>query len=362
MKKSLLILPILPAMLLGSCSINQMDQSPIAIDYGYINNSTLTINQLEIGYSDVTNMVDRKESFVLLIFHDRNCGCWTNFNPIAIQFMKNYNLRFFAFDNGLLEDKKNDYGIYRGTEAMPGICFFRRGKLIRQVIFEKTKKQQRKIFTNYETLAQFMVQNIYLPKMYYVDKTTLDAKITGGDEFNILFSQETCGDCKMITKEVLYKWSESVKKQPVIENNKFVFDVLYVFDTQPYVNNGTIQDIRDEYYLSNVNNIDLGFGRGYVPTFQRRLGMTVLDMITVLNDQLGENDTLVSFFSEDRVAASPILKNHTKWIVDGKQLTKDEIGSYIDPSTEIEYRYVNKDAQLKWHKPATELFLSTYVK
>lgn len=356
MKKSLLFLSLFTALTMASCG-ESTDTSKIALDYGYdYKNDIVVIDELEIGYSSLVNLIDNQESFVLLIFHNRTCDCWEDFSPLAVQFMNKYNLRFYAFDNALLEGE-NNYGIYRGTDAMPGICFFRRGTLIRQSIYGKIDVNHRKFFKYYEDLEKYMFDNIYLPKMYYLDRESLDEKISSDEEFNLYVARTGCNDC-LAANGVLLDWSDN-NKETTIQNN------LYIFDLKPY-HPGRPDDpgydekypiyiaIKTEYKLSEEGNASFGYDAGYVPTFQRWKNGDVIDMITILNDSaVGEDvKTQSSYFTEARVNASPMLRN-TTYIFQGREIGADELD---------ERGRFTRDAQLKQQTPILKLYLSTYVK
>ena len=351
MKKSLLFLSVLTSISMASCGGSDVDTSKIALDYGYeYKNDIVNIYELEIGYSTLTNKVDSNESFVLLIFNNRSCGCWTNFAPLAVQFMNKYNLRFYAFDNAMLEGEDN-YGIYRGTDAMPGICFFRRGKLIRQSIYGKLDIKQRKFFMDYDALEEYMFDNIYLPKMYYIDKDTLEAKMNSTTlEFNLYVALKGCGDCAAINRDYISPWVDQ-------NGQTTINDKLYIFDIYPYENNETTPNIRDFCWLSPLYNEKFGYQNtkhGYVPTFQRWKNGEVIDMITVLND-FADKDTgeVLSYFNQTRISNSPILSEANYHVYD-KEI--------IDSSLINPWGTVNQNKQLEWHLPAVKLFFDAYVK
>ena len=157
MKKSLVFLSLLTALSTVSCGGEEIDTSPIALDFGYIyKNGVYDLNQISVSYADLLDIVDREESFVLLIYHDPICTCWTNFYPIAMQFMNEYNVKLYAFDNAELAGHKEKFGIYESTgSALPGICFFRRGRLLRQTIYGRIRRgPDRFIFTDYSRFKE----------------------------------------------------------------------------------------------------------------------------------------------------------------------------------------------------------------
>lgn len=357
MKKSLLFLSLFTALTMASCG-ESTDTSKIALDYGYdYKNDIVVIDELEIGYSSLVNLIDNQESFVLLIFHNRTCDCWEDFSPLAVQFMNKYNLRFYAFDNALLEGEDN-YGIYRGTDAMPGICFFRRGTLIRQSIYGKLDINHRKFFKDYDALESYMFDNIYLPKMYFIDKESLDTKITNNEDFSLYVGRGECPDCQRVNKKVIYAWNDA---------NTTVSKSMYIFDIDPYYAKKPTEgdpeyeekyakylaylEFKTTYGLSEAGNENFGYGTGYVPTFQVRKGSTINDMITVLNDSFNADKVVSSYFNATRISNSPILRNTgDTYLFDGKVLTDQEKANWWTTT------------QLSWHKPIVELFLNSYLK
>lgn len=358
MKKSLLFLSVLTAISLASCGGNDVDTTKIALDYGYdYKNDIVNIEEVEIGYTSLTNLIDNKESFVLLIYHNPTCGCWTDFNPLAVQFMNKYNVVFHSFDNALLEGK-NNYGIYQGTDAMPGICFFRRGQLIRQSIYGKLDINNRKMFKDYEALEQYLFDNIYLPKMTYIDKDTLDSKISNDEDFALYVARSGCGDCKTVNQQVLYSWNDV---------NTTVNHMMYIFDIEPYYARKPAETdpeyeekyakyeaylaFKTTYGLSEAGNEKFGYSTGYIPTFQIRKGSTITDMITVLNDSVNAEKVVSSYFTQARISNSPLLRNTgDTYLFDGKVLTNEQKQNW------------RTTVQLSWHKPIVELFLNSYIK
>ena len=358
MKKSLLFLSVLTAISLASCGGSDIDTSKIALDYGYdYKNDIVNIEEVEIGYTSLTNLIDNKESFVLLIYHNPTCGCWTEFNPLAVQFMNKYNVVFHSFDNALLENEDN-YGIYQGTAAMPGICFFRRGQLIRQTIYGKLDINNRKMFKDYDALEQYLFDNIYLPKMTYIDKDTLDNKIASNEDFALYVARAGCGDCKSVNQQVLYSWNDV---------NTTVNHEMYIFDIEPYYARKPAETdpeyeekyakyeaylaFKTTYGLSEAGNEKFGYGTGYVPTFQIRKGSTITDMITVLNDSVNAEKVVSSYFTQARISSSPLLRNTGDiYLFEGKVLTDEQKQNW------------RTTVQLSWHRPIVELFLNTYIK
>lgn len=349
MKKSLLFLSLLTSVSLTSCGGNEPSFEKVNLKYGYIADTAVTEKeQLEIGYSTLKDMVDDKESFILLLFHDRTCGCWKwELGPIAVEYMNKYNIKLYAFDNALLVGETDTFGLYTRTDNVPGICFFEKGKLLRQTIYRRLDEKHRQMFKDLDAFSAFVNENCYLPKMYYIEKEKLDAKISNNDDFNLYVTKSGCPDCGKIEEEYVDKW---------IETNKLleVKEMLYVFDVKKYNDTPEYQTIKDAYGLSVAGNSIFGYGNGFMPTFQRREQGKITDMITVLNDSADKDTGLVtSYFTAARIAASPILSKAQFDVIDG---------TTIDTSFILPWGGINQQKQLEWHLPATEMFFDTYVK
>ena len=359
MKKILPLILSVPALLLSSCKSEQVDKSKICLDYGSYHNDELEdwTQFDELDYDNLDALITSKENFVLLTFHNRSCGCWTDFGIVAVKYANKYHYDFRIFDVAELSGHKEKFGIYSGEDLMPGICFFRRGKLIRQTIFGKLSENNQRIFKRLDLFEQFMDKNIYLPKMYWLEQEVLDDKLDHNEELNLYVAKKTCEDCNYVNKNYLYKWSS---KNFTLEKPLYLFDIE-IFQTGDYPE-GYYQQMKDRYGLSVTGNPTFGYGNGYVPTFQHRVGWTIQDMITILNDSVEKvEDKFVihSYFTETRVNNSQTLSQDSeKYILEGKYASDSDVE---ETAWEGYYRFTQK-GQYKMHKATLELFFSTYVK
>lgn len=356
MKKLLGLFALVPTLILASCGSNNLDSSKIALDTGNIYSKSITYSDFhEMDYDELEACTIDKLSFVLVTFNDRTCGCWRDFNPLFVRFANEHHYQVKLFDIGLFEGHSNKFGIYSVTNHMPGICFFRRGKLVRQSVYGKNAENNRKMFKEYKVFEQFMLENVYLPKLYYVDKETLDGKISSNNEFSLYVARTSCGDCGRIEKDYIHTWTDKNK-------NTTLNDYLYIFDIQSYRSDMTLyQQIKDQYGLSTVYNTDFGYDTGYVPTFQRWKNGEIIDMITVLNDSVDSNLKVTSYFNQSRISKSPLLKDTgDEYLFDQKVVTEDDVTSMEYEG--VTYTFLKQDVQFKWHQPIVELFFNEYVK
>lgn len=373
MKKLIAFLLTIPTLLFTSCHAGEIDKSKIALDYGYYHsNQIVSWTQFDdLDYDDLDALISNKLSFVLITYHSTTCGCFNDFHPLLVEFANEFNYDFKFLDVSELKGKKEKFDIYSGESLMPGIVFIKRGKVIRQTIYGKVSENSRQMFKEYvhrtdptKGFKPYMLKNVYLPKMYYTDKEIIDEKITNNEEFNLYVGRKTCFDCIAINTKVLYKWSAAVKE---------VDEKLYILDLDPYyASEPRIDDpeydtkiikyteyinLKKKYGLaySEDGNVKFGFEKGSVPTFQRRIGEEVKDMITVLNDYADLDTGIVtSYFNESRIQNSPLLQSHlNEYLYDGITIPLDKIESWGS---------VTQSLQLEWHTPIVELYLNTYVK
>ena len=352
MKKLTAILLAIPVLLSTACRDGDIDKSKIALDYGHVRqNALVDLDQLgELTYNELQSAIDSKINFVLLVYGNPTCGCWTDFKPIARDYANThwYDFKIISAYN---IPGNNEYGIYAGADLMPSIVFFRRGKLIRQTVYGKLKENNRKMFKQYYEFEDYMKRNVYAPHMFYLDKEVLDHKIEINEYFNLYVARTGCGDCAAVDKNILYKWSTK-------NGGKRLDTDLYIFDIAPYRGTDQYQIIKDYCGLSVAGNATFGYDyledHGFVPTFQRRHGAQIEDMITVLNDYASEELVVTSYFTEARINASPMLRDTgDKYLFNGKT---------IEASQRMIWGGVDQSLQLKWHTPILELYLSTYVK
>ena len=372
MKKTLPILLTIPALLFTGCKSNKIDTSKIALDYGHIRDANyVSWTEFEsLDYDNLDALMTNKESFVLLTYDNITCGCWRDFAPIAVMFANEYHYDFRVLDVNELSGHKNKFDIYTGQNMLPGIVFIRRGKVIRQTIYGKVDENKRQMFKEYVYTRDpslgfkpFMLKNVYLPKMYYIDKDKLDEKLDANEELNLYVAKKNCQDCGYVNTHYLRTWNDKVHE---IENPLYIFDIEK-YQSSEYPSD-YYQTIKNTYGLSVAGNATFGYDtplyQGLVPTFQRRIGWTVTDMITTLNEYIEKvNDEYVihSYFTEARVNASPMMSpNASKYVIEGKIASKDDVREITYES--VTYYLFNRDAQYNLHLEATKLYVSTYLK
>lgn len=337
------------SVLFSSCQTQSNNK--IHLDFGLIKSQNIqSITELtELKYNSLVSKISHGDSFLLAIYNE-GCGCWTDFQSVLTQFFNETHCTV-EYINVYEFIGKDDLGLYLEASDLPSIAVYERGKLKIQSVY---LRDDRTMFKSYSKFKEFIDKNVFLPKMYYVEKDVLDSYIEKDKEFNLYVARSACGDCNAVTTDVLYDWNQKVDT---------VNDILYVFDIQEYYPSSTAtdeqkayyQEIKDTYGLSEKNNPTFGYSTGMVPTFQRRKGSTIKDMIVVLNDSVDrENSKIKSYFTSERVGQMSFLKDKKiKTILDGMELTSEQVSNWRTYKAEFNSTY---------HYPIVRLFFETYVK
>lgn len=307
----------------------------------------------ELTYDALATKIINEDSFLLAIYND-TCTCWTDFAPVLVEYMNRTHVKVEYINVDRFIDRDN-YGLYLEKSGLPALAVFSNGKLS----IEATYLKNRDLFKDSKKLEAFINENVYLPKQFFIDKETLDFYISSNKEFNLYVSRTGCPDCLAADTDVLKLWNRRVDR---------VSEPLYIFDLKDYYASSysgsseeeikAYQDIKDLYGLSEKNNPTLGYSTGMVPTFQRRKGNEIKDMIVVLNDS--QNEGIVSsYFTSERIQNMPFLKDSSLDLnMDGLKLEKED----EEQDYKSYWRIYKSDYYKKYHYPILNLFLDTYVK
>lgn len=372
MKKKITLFLSIPTLLfsLASCGDNPGGDStnePIVLSYGEIcTNYTgfceeLPLRAPENSVDGLYDWVAENRSFVLIVTKKEACGCWEDFEPIVSRANTDYNLgiRYIYMEDLPID---NPFNIYVESKVkMPTICFFNNGVLKKQILYSGDNEA----YKDYNAFINLLKKNVIFPKRYMISMDDLDKYIESNKEFTIYYNRNACPDCTLMDTNYLNPWSSG---------NFTVNDPLLVFDFQPYYpkrpKDTDPQEAWDEYneklkdyndykkkyglsYSEDVNPI-FGFETGAVPTFQRRKGNEILDMIVTLNDSYNK-ETLkmdVTYFTRERVNAMPSLLEKEKYILSDYTFTEEQVKD----------RTTYRNTQYSIQFAAFEQFFKTYVK
>ena len=325
------------------------------IDFGTIRSTPLDsiTDQEELTYDELTSMINEKRSFALALYYDSGCSCWINFKPILTDYINDKNVDI-SYINTSEFNKKDNFGIYLVKSEMPSIVFFSQGKFSKQVVYGRDGSS---IFTDKKKFYGFMEENINLPSMYCLEKNTLEQYIAEEKEMVLYVARSLCNDCGNVNKKYLYNWGQNYNGA----------EKLYIFDIQKYQGTDDYQTIKNWVGLSTVNNPILGYDTGMVPTFQKRKGDNILDMIVTNNDSLtvnNETKTLNSYFTSERVANMNFLKEEKqlKTILDKMEVEEKYATHYVNEEKGIDEWFLKTEFYQDYHYPLLNKFFETYFK
>lgn len=344
-KKSLLstLVSVLLLSFLSGCGQKEEIVIP-HLDYGVINSSPIksTTEMDNLNYNELYNKIIDNDSFALAIYNG-DCTCWDDFRPVLVDYTNNTNIKIFIIHVDYLIGE-NSFGLIVDKSVMPSIAIFAKGKLH----IQKTYFDDRNLFKDFHKLDEFIKENTIAPKQYYIDKKTLDSKIANNDDFTICFTYSNNYYHRIINKDAIHDWNYEIES---------TIKPLYIFEINKYAEDGDYQFLKDKYGLSELNNPDFGYQKGFVPTFQNRKGSQILDMIVPLND-FQDNGIVHSYFSKERIKNMPFLEG-TSLNLDFDKTKLDKVDT--EHGWDTNWELMKFDFYKKYHYPILKLLLSTYI-
>ena len=348
MKKSLLCL--LPALLVSSLMSCDTTPSKVHLIYG----SLIDTAPIQLTYDEFKNMVDEEESFIIAMTPD--CGCLGGFMLTLEYFVSNNPHVVYYIENTEFTNKDSfDLPI---SDSEPSFAIYDKGKATFIQVYEAETNSR--IFLNVDSFTNYILGNTIAPIANYIDKATLDEKITNEEEFLIMYSRSTCPDCTYLNDYAL--------KDYLLANAENLTDTLYLIDcdvegirlTNGEFNETQWVNFKNAYGLSNVNNRTYGFNEGYVPTIQYRKDGLVASQFVYLNDTIALNEddeyyVQYSFFSEDRLPNLSYAQNVEINVIEGLVIPNEFInvqGTY--------FSWDRANART-YYDPLLEAFLAAFL-
>ena len=339
--KKLLILLAGSLLTLSGCVKINSNPKKVNLLYGDIRQTEIgNITDLdELEYDELSSLVEHKENFILATFNP-TCGCWIDYQKPLTYFINKHHYDIKYIDINKIIGMDNKFGIYSVAGDLPGIVFFKGGKILRQAKYYGNPKPS--IFKKNKDFEKFVLENVNLPKLYRVEETVLDSYLNENKSFNLYVTKANCPDCGALDEQFLKPWNDEVNT---------VNNPLYIYDIAPHIGQSDYQATKNKYGLSYEGNQTFGWGTGAMPTLQYRQGYNIIDMITPLNDELEEN-RIVSYFTTEHVNASAALRSRaSEFVLNGKEITKTF-------ETSDEWR----QEQVELQKEIINTFIDYYVK
>lgn len=350
--KKLKIYLILPLAAVGLFSSSCGSNSKIALVYGQYNATNFT----DIDYQKLSEMVADKETLILAVEPDVSCACWTNFKPIATNYISKTGAIIYHMKYGMFKNK-DTFNISL-KEGYTSFAIFNKG------VVSQTFTSDNSILKNEDEFNKYMESVVYLPHFFYINLEQLK-HLASLDEKNVIyFSRSGCGDCSYVNKNFLNEYATTHVEQ----KNMYIIDCDKMGMTLYDENHNPTQewiDFKQNWGLGSKINADYGYSSGYVPTFLQLSGsnnkLNFYSGAVYFNDTIAyENGQYIvkeSYYSNDRVQKLEYLKdyNGTK-VLQNLNISESEVSKYG------ESYYWNQDAAAKYHNPLLEQFLNYYLK
>lgn len=330
MKK--LLIPLIA--ILSTSSLLGCSSSKSRLTYGTLYHSSSLSSDNATIYSK-----KEKENFLLATYDDEMCGCWVYFSRALDVLAKRDNILTYKLHDDEIDDRLNAFGIKNSKD--PAFYIIADGKVLKSYFYSDNDS----LFTDENRLLNEITNNINLPYMYFINEAQIEDKIVK-DGGIIYYTRMSCPDCSYCTPHVLMPYLK----------DKTLNDKIYVYDLDPLRKEdlNKYQEFKDNHYLSNKYNKELGYNTGYVPTFQYYKDSKLYDMAVYFNDEITDGVITTSYYDETRVNNLHYLDKLNKKVLTGTSLNSDELSSTGT--------WANQAAQNKYYQPFLEAFLDTYLK
>ena len=352
-------------------------------EHFYQNGITNVIDDVEVfSYSPyaprkkISSLIDKKESFLLVVVHEESCTCWTGWrNNCLIPYMKETNARIYLALESELDVKVEgvSYAESLGIElgGYDVMCIFSKGKLK----YQKMDKLGSKFHDSYANFKGWMNEKVSHSQLMAVNKNQLDALYNGDKDFSIYYGRESCGDCGFYETHFLFDYLEKNKlKEDFYYINCDVVGIRYEENGKYDSTSSLWPDFKSDYGLAYGEDNPGGFGSGYVPTILRispdngkKIGSVIKAVDVYFNDSFAkqEDETWLiqdSYFDETRLDTTYLsyLKNDVSIPNEKKVFKGVNLGKYEGESSAFYSWYQEKASE--YHNEYAKAFINAYLK
>ena len=356
-KISLFLLPLTLLSLVG-CSGDTTEK--VSLDKGRLYDESALEHFDPITSDEFNTMVHNEESFMVLVYDNGStCDCWHRFRTTLREFLENKDALLYALDYSEFEKLDDRHGItyYSDTETL---AIFEEGELKYQRSRDGTEDNWA---NNLEAFTSWADERIAYSKLLEVNENQLSDLYEGSidSEFTMYFGRESCGDCSYVNENFLIDYM----KQSAKAN-------LYYFDVDP-IRDGESEDydaFKVAYGLSESEGYDLGYGTGFVPTFQHvnTAAGTTEEILPKIDDMcVYFNDTLVADGDSYEVETSYYSQSRLEYLnfLNGYELEHKVLEGLSVPDEDVTISgksiYWKNSAAAEYHTPILEQFLNVYI-
>lgn len=337
---------LLPIMAFSVCALSGCNKDDrVLLSFGDVHATSCK----EITTDYLNDVIDRQESFCLVV-NSTTCGCWHDFKPSLEAFVKENKTICYqiSYDNYIKLSVDARHGLNSLSSGNTTFAIFENGNL-KKTITTNTAKN-REIMYSGEKFAQYMSENVILPKCFFIEKDDVAVIKASEKAAVIYFERSACGDCNALNPTLLRSY---------IKNHSDM-NCIYVLDCQPYWASKekhteeqyqAYLDFKAEMGLTTSTNPDYGYGSGVFPYFSLIENGNYTSGAVVYNDTVEEvNGKYIvtdSYYSEEMVQKL----SYTNTVVKGMEISSKDL--IINPGY-VSWPHENAN---KVYEPILNVFL-----
>ena len=381
-----LLLSTLSLIALPSCG--QIDHpEPVALEFG----TEIGMDAKMEGYShltridgsDLTAKIEAKENFVLIAHSATrlDCTCFSTWhNEVLAPYIARHRLLVYLIDMSEVSGEgKENYGM-KLNSLYATLAIFKEGTLAYQ---HGTSDENDKFVKDRTEFAAWMNYRIQHPTMFYISKDQLDEKYEDTEQFTILFSRSTCGDCAYFQSHMLKDYlakTEHLSDAFILDCDSK--DVRYVVDEagkewgpSNAENANEYQKaaytkwnaFKEEYGLAESDDNPAGWKTGFVPTIYhinpegngKKIGDVIDGAAVLFNDSIENDEITSSYFTAERLNLECLsYLKEDKTIADSDKVV---LGKKVSAQGERSRSAYFHEEQAKFHDPIAKAFLDTFI-
>ncbi len=298
---------------------------------------TITNELVSLTYEQYSEKIEEKNDFIIFSTPNSVCTCWTSFrDSILMPYRQTNNLLIYTipflefFDDDNL--KRDSYGLDFISSAQT-LGIFKDGRLIENRPYNSTHK----IWDSKDSFSTFMEELIIMPTIIDINLTKLQNLYTQNSSFSVLYYDENA-ESNYLHENLLTNYAR---------DNVGNMNNLYIVNTN--VNGIKLtanaydetqwQHFKDTFGLSEVNNADLGYNNGFVPSAQyiepdgtNTNGDVIKAQTVYLNDTIEASDNPAifeissSYYSLVRESVLTYLSDFVgDKIIEGKEIPSEDV-------------------------------------
>lgn len=351
MKKFSFILPLLIVPFLASC---ESTEGKTQLTYG----TYMHEEAVQLSSSEFSTHFNNEENFLMAIYpKDSTCFCWKYFSEVINQTVKDEHLLIYKFYANDVDDNVDmkEVGGFNNRMNAPTFYIIKNKKIARYYNYSDAAN----FFKKKDEFVGEISNHIKKPRMFYLSKEQVDAKLENKETFSLFYARNECGDCNYVIPHTLVPYFDSLER----ETNE-----LYIFDMQPYYagssaseeEKAAYQEFKDHYLLSEAGNATYGFGKGVVPTFHYYEAGLLADACVYANDDALTYDNGVYHPTGSYYNASRLDHLHYLREVEVSNLTTIEILEE-DTVTYENSHYWKISSASSYYNPILIAFLDAYL-